>query len=133
MIRTIHGNRALGATMIPRQVADRGHMNWPKCALCGRAVDAYGIEDDANLYVEIWAKCSGVRIDPQSGLAVHGAPKVHEERRGSIKIQKWSHLDINSGRFTDLVRRLAFFQPEFAERNFKQGLTNPDTISKVPL
>jgi hypothetical protein len=132
---TIHRlrNRGLGAHLLPRQVADRGQLNWPKCALCGRAVDAYGIEEDAVLYVEIWAECTGIRLHPDTGAALPGATKVHDKRRGSIKVLKAGHLDISNPRFTDMVRRLAFFAPELAERNFDQGLTNPDTIAKVQL
>ena len=117
--------------MLPRAVADRGQMNWPKCAICGRAVDAYGLEEDAILYVEIWAECSGIRIDPSTGVAVAGAPKVHEKRRGSVKIIKKGHLDLSGGRFTDMVRRLAFFGHEDSERNWDQHLTSPNSIEKA--
>ena len=130
-LRRLRSVSNLGASLLPRHVADRGQINWPKCALCQRAVDAYGLEDDAILYVEIWAECSGIRIDPASGAAVAGAPKMHEKRRGSVKIIKKGGLDISSGRFTDLVRRLAFFEPELAERNWDQHLTSPNTIEKV--
>ena len=58
-----------GALLLPRQAADRGTDNWPKCMRCLRAVDAYGIERENDASIEVWAKCTGARIDhSQAGL-----------------------------------------------------------------
>jgi hypothetical protein len=85
-----------------------------------RSVDAYGYENETDAAIEVWAVCNGVRIDPQSGSAVHGAPKVHETKKDSVVIRKgpgWSHQ-----RLTDLLERLAFFDPQ-GERDWKQDLS----------
>jgi hypothetical protein len=114
------GRAGLGSLLLPRSVADRdrGEANWPKCMLCRRAVDAYGIENETRTHLELWVRCDGIRRDPQTGAAVHGAPKVHESRKGSIRIEKgiaWS-----PARFTDIVRRQAFFAPD-GERDWQSS------------
>lgn len=118
-----------GSLLLPRPLADRGAANWPKCALCLRAVDRYGIENETARSIEIWAECSGVRIDPATGtvawiLDAHGrpvsAPKKHETMRSSVTIAKTAGWSMN--RFVDIVRRLAFFAPE-GERKWVQDLT----------
>lgn len=109
-----------GSLLMPRPLADRGVANWPKCALCLRAVDRYGIENETPKHIEIWAECTGVRIDPATGRGLFGAAKKHDTLRSSVTIAKtmgWSE-----NRFTDILRRLAFFAPE-GERKWVQDLT----------
>lgn len=109
-----------GSLLLPRQVADHGQANWPKCALCLRAVDAYGLENDTPAKVEIWARCTGVRIDPRTGGALAGAPRVHDTMQSSVTIRKgpgWSE-----NRQLDTIRRMAFFARD-GERGWAQTLT----------
>jgi hypothetical protein len=98
-----------GAIVLPRKVVDRdrGEANWPKCLLCRRGVDAYGIVRSGEFGIELWARCDGIARDPQSGGAVHGAAKVHETRYDSAVLPKSTPQQ-----FTDRVRRLAFFGPD---------------------
>ena len=109
------------AIVLPRQVARKGEMLWPKCRICGRAVDAYGIERESDASIEVWARCGGTRLDPSSGRAVWGfAAKNHPPMKSSTTILKgpgWSPQ-----RFADIVSRLAFFGPE-GDREFRQDLT----------
>jgi hypothetical protein len=124
---TLRRISSMGAGILPRHVADQGQMNWPKCAICMRAVDSYGIEEETAQYVQVWAQCDGIRRDPQSGNAVHGAPKMHEMKKGSVHISKLEAVTFNQ--FSDIVRRLAFFKPTGdGERNYVQQYGNPDTI-----
>ena len=107
------------ALVVPR--AQAGTSNWPKCTRCKRAVDAYGIENETDRYVEIWARCDGIYRDPRSGQAVHGHGRKHESMKSSVRIGKgpgWSNQ-----RFTDIVSRMAFFAPD-GDRDFRQTLTH---------
>lgn len=109
-----------GAILLARPVADRAAASWPKCMRCMRNVDAYGFESETPTKVEVWARCGGVRIDPQTGLAMPYAPKVHELLKSSVTIRKgpgWTDQ-----RFTDIIRRLAFFAPD-GDRQWEQTLT----------
>lgn len=99
-----------GAIILPRRVADHGQMNWPKCAACGRQVDAYGIENESAGSIEVWARCNGMTQ----------GRRVHPERRDSTHILKGPGWSPN--RFTDIVRKLAFFHP-LGDRQFRQDLT----------
>lgn len=111
-----------GALLLPRAVADRGTMNWPKCALCMRAVDAHGIANENAASIEIWARCDGVRIDPKTGKTVGFAPRVHPPMKSSVTLLKGSGW--SPQRFTDILRRQAFFAPAGeGERKFQQTLT----------
>lgn len=116
-----------GAIVLPRAVAAKGVMLWPKCARCGRAVDAYGIENETDGSIEVWARCGGTRIDPSSGLAVFGfSAKNHPTMKSSTVILKgpgWSPQ-----RFTDIVSRLSFFAPE-GDRQFRQDVT-PEGVAR---
>lgn len=104
-------------------MADAGTANWPKCAKCMRAVDAYGLENDTAASIEVWARCDGIAIDPRSGDAVAGKVRVHAPLKSSTVITKgigWS-----GQRFTDIIRRLAFFADDAMSegREFTQTLT----------
>jgi len=98
-----------------------------------RAVDAYGLENETDSGIEIWARCDGVAIDPSSGVQIHGSPRVHETMKSSIFLNKgrgWSR-----NRLTDIISRLAFFAPDAASegREFTQnlsadGLKKRDTV-----
>lgn len=111
-----------GALLLPRKAADHGTTNWPKCVLCMRSVDAYGIENETDASIEIWARCDGVRIDPKTGRTVLNAPRKHMTMKSGVIILKgvgWS-----AQRFTDIVRRQAFFAPAGeGERRFQQNIT----------
>ena len=119
--------------ILPREVAARGVANWPKCALCMRGVDAYGLENETDSMIEIWARCDGVAIDPSTGVQIHGSPRVHEVKKSSVFIKKgpgWS-----GNRLTDIISRLAFFAPgaasegrEFTQNLSADGLKKRDTV-----
>jgi hypothetical protein len=82
--------------------------------ICRRAVDAYGISYETATMVEIWARCDGIRRDPDTGAAVHGAPVFHGTLWDGVQIPKtvdWSH-----NRFIDAVRRLGFFDMDAVQR-----------------
>jgi hypothetical protein len=88
-----------------------------------RALDAYGIEKDNAYEFEVWGRCGGVRLDPRTGMAVHGAPRVHPEMKSSLTVVKgpgWSE-----NRLTDIISRLAFFAPDAASegREFTQDIS----------
>lgn len=105
-------------------------MNWPKCAICGRALDAYGLEAENATHVEIWGRCSGIRLDPDSGRAVHGSERIHPEMKSSLTVVKgpgWSE-----NRATDIISRLAFFAPDAASegREFTQDVTQEGVRKK---
>lgn len=104
-----------GAIYLPRRVADHGQMNWPKCARCMRQVDAYGIENETTGHIEIWARCNGI---------THGK-RVHPVIRDSVYIFKGPGWSVN--RFTEIVRRQAFFHPE-GDRKWLQGI-HKDSVS----
>src|ERR1700690_4191485 len=105
-----------GSILLPRRVADNvGQLNWPKCAACARQCDAYGIENETPSMIEIWARCNGV---------THGH-RVHELKRDSVVIMKgigWS-----PNRFTEIIRRLAFFHP-LGDRRWTQEAPNPNSV-----
>jgi hypothetical protein len=75
-----------------------------------RALDAYGIEEETDHYIEVWGRCDGQRLDPRTGLAVFGAPRVHEPRKTSMTVAKG--IGYSPNRFADIVSRLAFFAPD---------------------
>ena len=115
-----------GALVLPRHAA--GHLNWPRCFICKRIVDAYGIENETDASIEIWGECTGVLQDPKTGQSVGFAPKRHEKMRSSVVILKgpgWSPQ-----RLTDIIARQAFFAPPGeGDRQFLQTLT-PDGVGK---
>lgn len=124
----LFGKHSGGSLLLPRKVARAGALNWPKCAICCRAVDAYGIENETDASIEIWARCTGIRVDPDSGQAVHGSFKRHETKQSSTVIFKgigWSRH-----RFTDIVSRLTFFDPQ-GERRFRQSFS-AESAEAVP-
>lgn len=105
-----------GAKVVSRALADRdrGEANWPKCMICRRAVDAYGISNETEKMVEVWVRCDGIRRDPNTGAAVHGAPYMHGALWDGVQIPKtvdWTH-----NRFVDAVRRLGFFDVDAEQR-----------------
>jgi hypothetical protein len=112
-----------GGLILPRSVANRGVSNWPKCARCGRDVDAYGLENETDHHIEVWARCDGILRDPRTGDAVWEMTRMHEPMKTSVTVNKgsgWSH-----NRLTDIISRLAFFAPtEVSEgREFYQGIS----------
>jgi hypothetical protein len=96
-----------GAILLSRHVADHGQMNWPKCAHCGRQVDAYGIENETAGHIEIWARCSGITQ----------GRRVHQVKRDSVFFLKGATWSPNT--FTDWVRRQAFFHHN-GDRHWQQ-------------
>lgn len=124
-----HKSAGGGALLLPRETADRdiGAASWPKCARCRRAVDAYGIANETDAQIEIWARCDGIRRDPKTGQAVWPETRQHYEMKSSVWILKgpgWS-----PHRFTDIVRRTSFFSPD-GDRQFTQNLT-ADGVAKT--
>lgn len=103
-------SRPRGGLILPRSVARRGQLNWPKCALCMRALDAYGIESETSAHIEVWGRCDGVRHDPDSGLSVYGSPRIHPELKSSMTIVKGPTWSVNTS--ADIIARLAFFAPD---------------------
>lgn len=91
-------------------------MNWPKCALCIRQVDAYGLDNETSGSIEVWARCNGVT----QGM------RVHPELKDSVLILKGPGWSMN--RFCDSIRRMAFFHPE-GDRRWKQNITQ-DGVDK---
>jgi hypothetical protein len=109
--------------VLPRQAADAySQVSWPKCLICRRNVDAYGVENETDRAIEVWARCDGVQVDPSTGLTVGHAPRKHEMLKSSVTIRKgpgWS-----SNRLTDILRRLTFFAPAGeGTRDVEQTLT----------
>jgi len=108
-----------GSVLLPRK--QTGALNWPRCARCRRIVDAYGMENETDASVELWARCDGILQDPKTGLALWPAQRVHPSMKGSITILKgpgWSHQ-----RFTDIVARQAFFAVDGGDRQWRSDLT----------
>lgn len=101
-----------GGLILPRSVVRQSQLNWPRCALCMRALDAYGIEGENSTSIEIWGRCDGIRRDPDTGRAQHGAPRVHEPLKSSMTIVKGPTWSPNTA--SDLISRLAFFAPDAA-------------------
>ena len=101
-----------GGLILPRGVARQAQLNWPKCCLCGRALDAYGIEGENSESIEIWGRCDGVRHDPDTGRAVHGSERNHPVLKSSMTIVKGPTWSPNTA--ADLISRLAFFAPDAA-------------------
>jgi hypothetical protein len=129
MIFGRHKMQGGGALLLPRETADRdiGAASWPKCARCRRAVDAYGIQNENSTSIEIWAECRGIRLDPATGTAVWPEQRIHYPMKSSVWILKgpgWSPQ-----RFTDIVRRQAFFSPD-GDRQYTQTLT-PDGVKRT--
>ena len=120
------GSAPRGASLITRAMADHGTINWPKCALCMKSVDAYGIENETPFSIEIWARCDGFRIDPQTGQAVTLGVRRHAEMKSSATIMK--KPGYTNQRLTDIIRRLAFFDPQ-GDRQFNQTIT-PGGVEK---
>jgi len=112
-----------GSLIVPRgqEMRRTGQINWPRCGICDRIVDAYGLEEDCDAYIELWGECSGQLIDPKTGTPVHGAPRKHERMRSSFRVIKGPGWTAN--RLTDIVRRTTLFAAE-GEREFKQTLTS---------
>ena len=107
-----------GSLLLPRHKA--GQINWPRCARCKRIVDAYGVENESDTHVEIWAKCSGIAQDPDTGLSLPFATRKHHEMKSSVVIMKgpgWS-----AQRLTDIISRQAFFAID-GDRAWAQNLT----------
>jgi len=131
--RVFRRSKPQGGILVPREMADRGTVNWPKCAKCMRAVDAYGIENETEQLLEIWCKCGGEVLDPTTGQRAFGAPTIHEPRKSSFIIKKtvgWSE-----NRFTDIVRRIAMFSDsgesegrEFTQTLTQEGVRKRDTV-----
>ena len=131
--RIFRRSRPQGGILIPREMADRGTVNWPKCAKCMRAVDAYGIENETEHLLELWCKCSGSVLDPTTGQRVFGTPTMHEPRKSSFTIVKTTGWSDN--RFTDIVRRIAMFSDdgqsegrEFTQTLTQEGVRKKDTV-----
>jgi len=87
-----------------------------------RAVDAYGLENDTDRKIEVWARCDGILRDPTTGQQVHGAERQHEPMKSSVTIVK--NVGWSLQRLTDIIARTAFFAPsEVSEgREFAQTL-----------
>ena len=111
-----------GSLVIPRHLEHKrtGQINWPRCAICNRIVDSYGLEENCELYVELWGECSGQLLDPQTGMPVANAPRRHDRIRSSFRIVKGPGWSPN--RLTDIVRRTTLFALD-GERDFKQDVT----------
>jgi hypothetical protein len=110
-------NAPQGSIILPRQVAG-GVTNWPKCMLCKVPVSAYGLENDTDYQVEIWARCDGL----QQSIVTGEWCQVHPVLKSSCVIEKqrgWSQ-----NRLTDIIPRLAFFAPDALSegRDFTQTL-----------
>jgi hypothetical protein len=114
-----------GAYVASRRQAGAG--NWPKCGLCRREVDAYGLDNDTGTHVTVWARCGGVRVDPSTGMSVHGFPRVHESREDFVVIRKgpnyrvlWTSRD-HAWSLTDAIARLVFFHPDATREVVRDG------------
>jgi hypothetical protein len=93
--------------------------------ICKVPVSAYGLENDTDYEVEIWARCDGLQQSVVTGEWV----QVHQTMKSSCTIIKkvgWS-----GNRLTDIVARLAFFAPDALSegRDFEQTLT-PEGVDK---
>lgn len=105
--------------------------SWPYCHRCGRSVDAYGLENDTPHAIELWARCSGVMLDPETGGQVFGTPRRHEEMKSSVTIIKGAGWSDN--RLRDIIARTGFFAPtEVSEgREFRQDLSSEGVAKKA--
>jgi hypothetical protein len=120
-----HKTAVAGSLLLPRSRA--GQINWPRCARCRRIVDAYGIENETDGHIEIWARCDGLLMDPATGLAMPFVPRVHPPMKGSVVILKGAGWSPN--RLTDIASRQAFFAPDGGDRQWRQDLT-PDGVGR---
>lgn len=111
-------NAPQGSVILPRQQAG-GVTNWPKCMLCKVPVSAYGLENDTDYEVEIWARCDGL----QQSIVTGEWHQVHPMLKSSCTIIKKAGWSPN--RLTDIVARLAFFAPDSLSegRDFEQNLS----------
>jgi hypothetical protein len=55
--------RSTGALLLPQRA--EGQINWPACSVCLRIVDAYGIAEETDDYIELWARCDTHKINGQ--------------------------------------------------------------------
>lgn len=121
-------NHGGGSLLLPRKLARKsGGASWPKCMRCRRSVDAYGIQNETDAMVEVWARCDGILLDPKTGTAVWPEQRRHPSMKSSVWIMKGPGWSPN--RFVDIVSRQAFFSPD-GDRQFKQDLT-PSGVSKL--
>lgn len=113
--RIIDGGSSL---LLPRGSA-HGEANWPRCAVCLRSVDAYGIDENTRKYIELWARCDGI-------AGPYGGKHVRSYRAG-IRIDKtawpggWTE---NTS--VDILARLVLRPGKFAKWALQLG--NPDTV-----
>jgi len=100
---------------------------WPSCYICNKSVHAYGVENETAAYIEVWMECRGVEIDPATGRVVEDAPRKHELRRTSVRIEKrgiWSHQ-----RFTQIMGDTIAFAPAGeGERDFVVEAGNAQSV-----
>lgn len=117
-----------GSLILPRAVADGAQRLWPKCARCMRAVDAYGIENETSDHIEVWARCDGIRWDPDSGRALPGSVPVHRSMKTSFTLKKGLNWTPNT--FAEIVSKMALFAPsEVSEgRDFDQIHAGEHTV-----
>lgn len=117
-----------GGLILPRSVTRQGSSNWPKCAICMQAVDAYGLETDTPTQVEIWARCNGQAVDPATGAPIES--RVHPPLQSSMTVNKGP--DWSPNRFSDIVSRLAFFAPDALSegRDFYQDISGEGVRKK---
>lgn len=84
--------------LMPRSLAREAQAPWPKCAVCMRNVDAYGIENDTPASLEVWVRCDGIR---------DGEERKHEAKRAGFRIDKRRYvLGLSENEFRDIVSRL---------------------------
>lgn len=107
-----------GSLLVPRGIADRAVVQWPKCLRCGRIVSAYGYDNETDRTVEVWVRCDGQ--EP-------GGERVHAPRRAGVTIDKRSY----PGGWTentrvDVLRRVAL-EPGGVGR-WRIRLGNPDVV-----
>lgn len=82
--------------LLPRELAREG-VSWPRCGQCVKSVDAYGIDNETPLKLEVFVRCDGVK----NGVRVH-AP----QRAGfTIDKSKYGH-GISFNELTDIMSRM---------------------------
>jgi hypothetical protein len=78
-----------GSSVLAPSLIGHGEALWPRCLVCKRSADAYGIAEETRKYVEFWVRCDGI-------AGIYGGMHARSYRAG-IRIDKtrfpggWSH------------------------------------------
>lgn len=116
--RVIHGGDAGTTSMLLPYGQGGGDANWPKCVLCRRSVDAYGLgEHVPGKYIELWVRCDGI-------AGIYGGAHVRSYRAG-IRIDLRGYQEgWTRNTSVDILRRIALHPGKFGKWQLKLGDPN---------